>query len=242
MPKNNDTAKEPASIIAEIEKELEDVINRKKDEIEQDLQRKIQLEKDRAKNKIGQIEHELEAKKEELINYRTELAGFENNTQNIRNQKKGHLDKAVQYLRQIETLTAQSLEELQKLTELDHKLDEIAHTVKEKAKIFKKELEKKFKDVAEEMKDEEAEPEETKAEEIEEEEIEAEEAETEENEEFDLELEREKLRKIMELLGTENKPRRRRARKKGKTESDNEVGKSGSGEEDETHPEKSEDE
>lgn len=232
MPKNSDNAKEPASLIAEIEKELEEVINRKKEEIEQDLQRKIQQEKDRAKNKIGQIEDELEAKKEELTNYRTELAEFENNTQNIRNQKKEHLDKAVQYLRKIETLTAQSLEELHKLSDLDQKLDEIAHTVKEKTEIFKKELEKKFKDVAEEMEAEETEAEETEAEVVE----------AEEDEELDLELEREKLRKIMELLGTERKPRHRRAKTKGKTESDNEAGKSDAGEEDEAHPEKSEDE
>ena len=232
MPKNSDNAKEPVSLIEEIEKELEEVINRKKEEIEQDLQRKIQQETDRAKSKIGQIEHELEAKKEELTNYRTELAEFENNTQNIKNQKKEHLDKAVQYLRQIETLTAQSLEELQKLSDLDQKLDEVTGAIKEKAATFKKELEKKFKDVAEEMEAEETEAEETEADEVE----------AEEDEDFDLELEREKLRKIMDLLGTEKKPRRRGARTKGETESDNEAGKSDPREEDEAHTEKSEDE
>ena len=194
MSKNNDTLKDPTLIVEEIVNELEEVINKKKEEIEKDLEKRIQLEKNQAKEKLDQIEKDLEVKKDELINYRTAFAEFENSKANIKSQKKEHLEKAIQCMRKIETLTAQGLEELGKMSELDQKLDEINHTVKEKAKIFKRELEEKFGVVAEKM-------------------------ETQENEETYLEQERKKLRKLRELLTSTNTSNRRRVKTKGKIES-----------------------
>ena len=176
MSKKNDIIQELELAIEKIENELEEVLNKKKEEIEKDLDKRIQQEKERAKKKIDQIQDELEIKKDEIINYRTAFAKFENNKTDIRSQKKVHLEKAIQYLRKIETLAAQSLEELKKISELDQKLDEITQIVKEKAEIFKKDLQEKI-------------------------EVAAEEAEGEGNEEIELKKERERLRKILELLG-----------------------------------------
>ena len=198
MSKNNDTLQDPILIVEEIVNELEEVINKKKEEIEKDLEKRIQREKNKAKKKLDQIEKDLEVKKDELINYRTAFAEFENNKANIRSQKKAHLEKAIQCLRKIETLTAQGLEELSKMSELDQKFDEITHTVREKAETFKRELEEKFGDVAEKV-------------------------ETQENEETYLEQERKKLRKIRELLASTNTPNRRRAKTRGKMESEEET-------------------
>ncbi len=217
MSKNNDTLKDPTLIVEEIVNELEEVINKKKEEIEKDLEKRIQWEKNKAKEKLDQIEKDLEAKKDELINYRTAFAEFENSKANIKSQKKEHLEKAIQCLRKIETLTAQGLEELGKMSELDQKLDEINRTVKEKAEIFKRELEEKFGVVAEKM-------------------------ETQENEETYLEQEREKLRKLRELLTSTNTSNRRRFKKRGKKESEPEAEESEVNKENETHPEESEDE
>jgi DNA repair exonuclease SbcCD ATPase subunit len=217
MSKNNDTLKDPTLIVEEIVNELEEVINKKKEEIEKDLEKRIQREKNKAKEKLDQIEKDLEVKKDELINYRTAFAKFENTKADIRSQKKEHLEKAIQCLRKIETLTAQGLEELGKMSELDQKLDEINHTVKEKAEIFKRELKEKFGVVAEKM-------------------------ETQENEETYLEQEREKLRKLRELLTSTNTSSRRRVKTRGKRESEPEAKESEVNKENETHPEESEDE
>ena len=217
MSKKNDILQEPTLTLEEIENELEEIINRKKEEIEKDLEKRIQQEKDKANKKIDQIEKDLEFKKDELINYRTAYAEFENNKANIRSQKKVHLEKATQYLRKIETLTAQGLEELKKMSELDQNLDELTQTAREKAKIFKRELEEKFGVVAEET-------------------------ETQENEEIYLEQDREKLRKILELLGTTETPKQRRAQTRGKMENEEEAEESEISEKNEAHPEKSEDE
>ena len=217
MSKNNDSLKDPTLIVEEIVNELEEVINKKKEEIEKDLEKRIQQEKNKAKKKLDQIEKDLEVKKDELINYRTAFAEFENSKANIKSQKKAHLEKAIQCLRKIETLTAQSIDELRKISELDQKFDEITQTAKEKAEIFKRELEKKFA-------------------------VETEKKEKEENEEVYLEQEREKLKKIKELLASTNKSKRRRTKKREKIESEAETEELEVNKENETHPGESEDE
>ena len=191
MPKNNNILKDPTPIIEEIENQLEEVLNKKKEEIEKELEERIIQDKKEAKKKIDQIEKELEDEKEALIDYRTLFAEFENNRADIKNQKKEHLDKAIQFLREIETLTAQSIKEIQKVSELDQKLEEFHQAAKEKAAVLKNDLEEKFGIMAEGL-------------------------EIDEDDEIDLEQERAKLKKIKELLGAEETPKPGRKQTKGR--------------------------
>lgn len=213
MPKDNGAFKYTIPIIEDIENQLEQILNKKKEEIEKELEERIKQDKEEAKKKMNQIEKELEDEKETLINYRTTLAEFENNKANTKNQIKEHLDKAIQSLTEIETLTAQTLEELKKVSELNQKLEELHHAAEEKATILKKDLEEKFGIVAEGL-------------------------ETKEHEEVDLEQELAKLKKIKKLLGTTetSKPGRKRTRKKRKIEE--EIEESEAGKENELHVEK----
>ena len=176
MPKNKDTHKEPTPIIEEVENQLERIFNKKKEEIEEELEGKIKQEKEEAEEKISQIEKELEEEKKALINYRTAIVEFENNKADTKSQIKEHLDKAMQSLSEIDTLTAQTLEELKKVNELNQKLEQFHHAAEEKASILKKDLEERFGIVAEGL-------------------------ETKELEDVDLKQELVKLRKIKELLG-----------------------------------------
>ncbi len=217
MSEKNNTLKEPSFTLEGIEIELEEIINRKKEEIEKDLEKRIQQEKDKAKKKIDQIEKDLEFKKEELTDYRTAHAEFEENKANILSQKKGHLEKAIQYLRKIESLITQALDGLKKMSELDQKLEELTQTVRKKAEIFKKNLEDRIEVVAEET-------------------------EIQENEEIELEHEREKLRKILELLGRTETPMQQRALIPGKNESREETGESEISETNKAVPDTSKDE
>ena len=185
MSKKNDILTDPILYIEKIENQLDEVIQKKKKDVEKELEKRILKEKIEAKKKIDQIEKEFESKKEAFVNYRTALAEIENNKANIKNQKKEHLEKAIQFLKEIKTLTAKSLDELKKMSELDKKLEELNQTVKEKATTFKKDLEEEFKIKAEgpeiegleDMKDQ---------------------------EEIDLVKDREKLKKIIELLHTKD--------------------------------------
>jgi hypothetical protein len=195
MSGSNDILKDPLLYIEEIEHQLDDVIHKKKEDIEKNLEIRIQKEKSEAQQKIEQIEKEFGGKKEALVNYRTSFSEYENNKTNIQSQRTRHLEKAIELVKELEKLTAQSLEELKKVSELDQKLQELTQTAKEKAETFKKDLEEGFEIEFERPEHEELE--ETKGpEEIKEPEV------IKDQEEIDLAKEREKLKQIVELLRT----------------------------------------
>lgn len=177
MGKDKDTIKESASIIEEIEQQLGDALSKKKEEIEKELEERIRREKEEAKKRMEDVEKEFTEEKQALKNYKDTIKEFENNKAKIKEQIKGHLDKAIQYQTDIESLTAKTLEELKKLSELNQKLEELYKKAEEKAAVLKKDLEEKFGIVAEVM----------RANEVSEVEI-------------DLERELSKLKKIKELL------------------------------------------
>ncbi|TEU04781.1 MAG: hypothetical protein E3J22_06655, partial [Candidatus Aminicenantes bacterium] len=144
MSESNDILKDPILYLEEIEHQLDEVIHKKKEDIEKNLEIRIEKEKTEAQQKIEQIEKEFVGKKEALGDYRTTFSEFENNKINIKSQHKKHLEKAMQLLKEIENLTTQSLEELKKAIELDQKLEELDRTAMEKAATFKKDLEEEF--------------------------------------------------------------------------------------------------
>jgi hypothetical protein len=195
MPKNNEIVEGSAPIIEDVENQLEKIFNKKKQEIEKELEGKIQREKEGAKKKIDQIEKELEDEKEALVNYRTTLAEFENNKADTKSQIKEHIDKAVQSLTEIDTLSAQTLQEIKRVSELNQKLEEFHRAAEEKTASLKKDLEEKFGIVTEGL-------------------------ETKELESVDLKQELTKLKKIKELLSPEEtlEPEAKKTTEKRKTE------------------------
>jgi len=213
MQKNKEILEDLAPIIEDVENQVEKIFKKKKQEIEKELEGKIQQEKEEAKKKINQVEKELEDEKEALINYRTALAEFENNKVDTKNQIKEHIDKAVQSLTEIKTLTAQTLEELKKVNELNQKLEEFHHATEEKTSIFKKDLEEKFGIVAEGLEEKEL-------------------------EDVDLKRELAKLKKIKELLGSKETPEPVTSRTREKRKAEEGIEESEVSKEDELHVEK----
>jgi hypothetical protein len=213
MQKNKEILKDPSPIIEDIENQLENIFNKKKQEIEEELEGKIQQEKKEAEKKLHQIEMDLKDEKEALVNYRTTLAEFENNKADTKSQIKEHIDKAVQSLTEIETLTAQTLEELKKVGELNQKLEEFHHATEEKTAILKKDLEEKFGIVAEDL-------------------------EIKELEDVDLKRELAKLKKIKELLGPKETPEPVTRRTREKRKAEEEIEESEVSKENELHVEK----
>lgn len=177
MGKSKDKVKESTLVIEEIEGQLGEAFSKKKEEIERELEERIKKEKEEAKKRISQVEKEFEEERQALKNYRSTIKEFETNKANIKDQIKKHLDKAIQFQTAIENLTAQTLEELKKVSELNQKLDEFNKQAEEKASILKKDLEGRFGIVTEVFK-----------------------ANEQKEVEVNLEQELAKLRKIKELL------------------------------------------
>lgn len=179
MAKKNDTPKNSASIIDEIEQQLEQALSRKKEDVEKELEERIKREKEEAQKRIQEIERELKEEKQTLADFKKLLSDFEANKSELKKQIKVHLDKAIQYQTEIESLTGQTLEELKKVSELNQKLEELQQDTGEKVASLKRELEERFGIVAEVPEGEEA-----------------------EEAEIDLDKELLKLRKIKQLLET----------------------------------------
>lgn len=177
MGKEKDNFKESSSIIEEIEEQLGEALSKKKDEIEKELEERIKREKEEAKKRIEDIEKEFAEEKQALKSYKDTIKEYENNKSKLRDQIKEHLDKAIQFQSDIESLTAKTLEELKALGELNKRLEDLHKEAEEKASVLKKNLEDRFGIVAEVIK-------------------------TNEVSEVDIDLDRElsKLKKIKELL------------------------------------------
>jgi hypothetical protein len=213
MQKNKELLEKPPPIIEDVENQLETIFKKKKQEIGEELEGKIQQEKKEAEKRVHQIEMDLKDEKEALVNYRTTLAEFENNKAATKSQIKEHIDKAVQSLTEIETLTAQTLEELKKVGDLNKKLEKFHHATEEKTAILKKDLEEKFGIVAEDL-------------------------EIKELEDVDLKRELEKLKKIKELLGPKVTPEPVTKRTKEKRKAEEDIEGSEVSKEDELYVEK----
>jgi len=179
MVKDNNFIKESSSIIEEIEAQLKDVLSKKKEQVEQDLEDKIRADQEEAQKRISEIESELQGNKEALENYKNVLTQFENDKEGVKNEIRDHLDKAIQLQTDIEKMTGLTLQELKTVSELTKKLEGINHEASTKVNALKNELEEKYGIVAQV-------PESNGHDEV----------------DFDLENELAKLQKIKELLGS----------------------------------------
>jgi len=196
MVKDNNFIKESSSIIEEIETQLQDVLSKKKQLVEQELQEKIKAEQEEAQKKISEIESELKGNQEALVNYKNVLSQFESDKEQLKGEIKQHLETAIQLQTEIEEKTGQSLNELRAVSELTKKLDEINSEAAGKVNALKSELEEKYGIIAHV-------PESNGRDEV----------------DFDLENELSKLQKIKELLGDTGVGERAREEPKKEAES-----------------------
>lgn len=144
MDDNNNFQKGSASIIEEIEQQLEEILKKKKDDIEQDLEDRINKEKEEAEIRKDQLNKEIEAEKEALISHQGILTEIEDEKERIKEKIKEHLEKAVSFQSEIEEKTGQTLEELNRVGELNQEIDEINKKADERIGELKKDLEEKY--------------------------------------------------------------------------------------------------
>jgi len=178
MVKDNDQIRESSSIIEEIEAQLQDVLEKRKKAVEQELEEKIRQAQEEANLRKTELESQLKGEQEALINYKNLLSEFESSKEGVKTEIKAHLDTAIQLQTEIEEKTALSLDELRTVSQLTQKLEGINTEASEKVHALKADLEEKFGIVAQV-------PDSLGQDEV----------------DFDLETELRKLQKIKELLG-----------------------------------------
>jgi hypothetical protein len=181
MAEKDANMKDSVVVIEEIEAKIEDLWLKRKEEVERDLEERIRVEREGAAKKIEAIEKELEKGRTILTDYRTVVHEFESERSSLQRQIKEHFEKAVEYQTEIEKMAGQTMEELRLVNDLNKKLESIQHSAEDKVNGFRKDLEERFGIVAQL-------PESREEDEL----------------KVDLDQELLKLRKIKEILETEN--------------------------------------
>jgi len=144
MTPRHDALDESASIIEEIETNLERVLQKRRDAIEQELQDKIRREKEESERKLSEISQEFEKERESLKDYRETISVFETRKDTLLAEVRACLDRAMGHQNEIEKLTGLTLEELRKVDELSGGLIELRQRSEEKILDIKAKLKDKY--------------------------------------------------------------------------------------------------
>ena len=83
MGKKNNIQDESSSIIDEINGQLEDILQKKREEIKRDLEKRIKKEESEARRKIESIEKDLSTERKTLAQYKTALSEIEKSKEDI---------------------------------------------------------------------------------------------------------------------------------------------------------------
>lgn len=180
MTPKGDVLDESTMIITEIESNLEKALQKRKEEIGREYQDRIRREKEESDKKLTMIQQEFDKEKETLKDYRGAISDFETVRDTLQVQIDDHLGKGVGYQKEIEKLTALTLDELRAISELSSKLTELRRSTEVKVTELRTKLKEKYGIVTEGL-------EEKSSNEI----------------VVDLEQELNKLKKIKELLETD---------------------------------------
>ncbi|MBN1939011.1 MAG: hypothetical protein JW843_05470 [Candidatus Aminicenantes bacterium] len=143
MPKTN-TLDESNDFIQEIESSLEKTLVKRREEIERELQERIRKEKEESDRRLSQIEGEIAKERETLKEYRGTISSFESERDTLQDEIKVHLDRSIGYQKDIEQLTALTLEELRVLADLTARLTELRDRTELKVTDIRGRLKEKY--------------------------------------------------------------------------------------------------
>ena len=172
--------KDPAEVIQEIEGQLDQLLQRKIEDIEHDLAARLDREKEAARRRKEEVERQFVKEREALSEYRASVRASEDERAGLLEEARSHFDKILQLQSEIEGLAKATVEEIRKATELQERIEGLRERTAERAAFLKTDLRERFGIVAEAL------------------------DESEKPAGLDLDRELVKLRKIKELLAIES--------------------------------------
>ncbi|MCX6565567.1 MAG: hypothetical protein NTW38_03955 [Candidatus Aminicenantes bacterium] len=144
MKKKMNVLDESNTLITEIETNLDKTLARRREEIEQELQARIQQEKEESERKLNEIEGEIARERETLRDYRGTIATYETDRDTLQDEIKTRLEKSIGYQKDIEQLTALTLEELRLLSDLTARLTALRERTELKVSEIRTRLKDKY--------------------------------------------------------------------------------------------------
>jgi hypothetical protein len=148
MPESRDKDEASASIIREIEDQLDKLLSGRKSEIERTLAERIQKEKADARRKLDSIEQSFVREKQALRDFRSMAAQGEAKRSDLLDEIQTRFSRAHGFQSQIEALARQTVEEISAIGELQRKLEDLRQKTAERADLLKKDLGERFGIVA----------------------------------------------------------------------------------------------
>jgi hypothetical protein len=144
MSEIQETRGEVASVIQEIEQQLENLLSRKREDIERALAVRIQKEKEAAHKKVNELEKEFDQEKEALDEFRRMVAEVEAERNTILEEVRERIKRALQFQAEVENLSRQTAEEIRKVNDFHQRLESLRQRTAERAGFLKKDLREKF--------------------------------------------------------------------------------------------------
>jgi hypothetical protein len=132
------------AVIREIEAQLDTLLSRKRNDIEQALAARIRREQEETRLKIEDMEKEFDREKQGLHDYRVLVAEVEAERNGILDDVQEILKRALGLQSQIEAMAKQTVEEIQRVVALQDKLESLRRKTAEQAGFLKKTLDEKF--------------------------------------------------------------------------------------------------
>jgi hypothetical protein len=171
--------RDSSQVIQEVEEQLERILQKKFRDVDSELVDRINREKETARLRKEEIEHEFEKEKSALAEYRSMVRDFEEQRAGLLNEARDRFQKVLKFQSEIETLARSTVDEIKRVNEIQERLEILRTKTADRAAFLKNDLRERFGIVADVM-DEEPKP-----------------------LDLDLDEELEKLRKIKELLAVE---------------------------------------
>jgi hypothetical protein len=139
-----ESQKEIASVFDGIENQLDRSLAVQKDAIEKGLIEKLNREKEEAQKRIEAAEREFTEGKRILDGHRSALAELKSAKEQLQNQIKGHIDRALSCQQMMEKMSNQAYEEYDKVQHLSLELDGIRQRADNETSLLRKHLEEKY--------------------------------------------------------------------------------------------------
>ncbi len=144
MSESRETVKESASIIQEIETQLERILSKRKDDIERSLAGTIQKEKEVARKKIDDAEKEFDGERDVLHEFKVMIVENEAERAAVLDEIRERHKRVLLCQEEIGSLAKRTIDEMRKIGELNQKLEKMREKTEERSGFLKKDLRERF--------------------------------------------------------------------------------------------------
>jgi len=146
--------RDSSQVIQEVEEQLERILQKRFRDVDSELLERINREKEAARKRKEEIEHEFEKEKTALDEYRVMVRDFEEQRAGLLNEARDRFDKVLKFQAEIESLAKSTVEEIKRVNEIQERLEALRVRTSERAAFLKNDLRERFGIVAEVMEEE----------------------------------------------------------------------------------------